>query len=87
MHLSSCAPPTSNPTANTMIQDIQHSIESQVLTVNQLRQEIAKVIVGQQDLVDRLLIGLFTKGHVLIEGVPGLAKTTLVKALASTLGQ
>jgi len=68
-----------------MIQDIQHSIESQVLTVNQLRQEIAKVIVGQQDLVDRLLIGLFTKGHVLIEGVPGLAKTTLVKALASTL--
>ena len=68
-----------------MIQEIQHAIESQVLAVNRLRQEIAKVIVGQQDLVDRLLIGLFTKGHVLIEGVPGLAKTTLVKALASTL--
>ena len=53
--------------------------------VGRIRREIGKVIVGQQALVDRLLIGLFTKGHILIEGVPGLAKTTAVKALAATI--
>jgi MoxR-like ATPase len=50
-----------------------------------IRQEIGKVLVGQRDLVDGLLMGLFTKGHILIEGVPGLAKTSAVKALAATV--
>ena len=68
-----------------MIQDIQERIQATLPAVHGLRREIGKVVVGQQDLVDRLLIGLFTKGHVLIEGVPGLAKTTLVKTLAATL--
>jgi MoxR-like ATPase len=53
--------------------------------VEPLRAEIARVIVGQSRLVDGLLIGLLTDGHVLIEGVPGLAKTLAVKTLAAAL--
>ncbi|CAA6819314.1 MAG: MoxR-like ATPase in aerotolerance operon [uncultured Sulfurovum sp.] len=53
--------------------------------IKALKQEIAKVVVGQESMIDGLLIGLFCKGHVLVEGVPGLAKTTTVKALSSAL--
>jgi len=53
--------------------------------VQAVRDEMAKVIVGQEVLVDRLLIGLLTNGHVLLEGVPGLAKTLTVNALAGAL--
>jgi MoxR-like ATPase len=60
-------------------------IESAEELVNSIRGEIGKVLVGQRALVDGLLIGLFTKGHILIEGVPGLAKTSAVKALADTV--
>ncbi|MDK2955873.1 MAG: MoxR-like ATPase [Desulfovibrionales bacterium] len=55
------------------------------LAVGRIKSEVGKVIVGQKALVDRLLVGLFTKGHILLEGVPGLAKTTAVKALAATV--
>jgi MoxR-like ATPase len=51
--------------------------------VKPLQQEIARVIVGQTQLVDRLLVALLTNGHVLLEGVPGLAKTLSLKTLAS----
>jgi len=54
--------------------------------INALKHEIAKVIIGQEKMINALLIGLFTNGHILLEGVPGLAKTTAIKALASTLG-
>jgi MoxR-like ATPase len=50
-----------------------------------LRQEIGRVIVGQKHLVDRLLIAMLTNGHVLLEGVPGLAKTLTLKTLASCI--
>jgi MoxR-like ATPase len=50
-----------------------------------LREEIGKVIVGQRYLVERLLVGLLANGHVLLEGVPGLAKTTAVKTLARAI--
>ncbi len=63
----------------------QNAEEKHFLLVGGIRKEIGKVLVGQQDLIDGLLIGLFTKGHILIEGVPGLAKTSAVKALASTV--
>ena len=53
--------------------------------VSTLRAEVGRFVVGQQKLVDRLLIALFTRGHVLVEGVPGLAKTLLVKVMASAL--
>lgn len=50
-----------------------------------LRQEIGRVIVGQKYLIDRLLVGLLANGHVLLEGVPGLAKTLTIKTLASSI--
>jgi MoxR-like ATPase len=53
--------------------------------VTPLRTEIARVIVGQRHLVDRLLVALLTNGHVLLEGVPGLAKTLALKTLASAV--
>ncbi|MDB6073962.1 MAG: ATPase associated with various cellular 3, partial [Verrucomicrobiaceae bacterium] len=53
--------------------------------VQPLRQEIGRVLVGQADLVDRLLVALLTNGHVLLEGVPGLAKTLAVRTLSSCL--
>ena len=53
--------------------------------VQQIVQEINKVIIGQRTLVERLLVGLLANGHVLLEGVPGLAKTLSVKTLARTL--
>src|SRR3989454_10635311 len=56
----------------------------EVLT--QARQEVAKVIIGQADVVDKALIAIFTGHHALIEGVPGVAKTLLVRTLARVLG-
>jgi len=50
-----------------------------------LKAEIAKVVVGQEEMIHGLLIGLFSHGHILVEGVPGLAKTTTIKALARAL--
>jgi len=60
-------------------------IQSAVARLNQVRQEIAKIIVGQQDVVDGVLICLLASGHVLLEGVPGLGKTTLLRTLARAL--
>ncbi len=51
-----------------------------------IKEEIQKVIVGQDEMIDALLIGLLCDGHILLEGVPGLAKTTTVNTLAKTLG-
>jgi MoxR-like ATPase len=53
--------------------------------VDKLREEIGHVIVGQSQMLDRLLIGLLTNGHVLLEGVPGLAKTLTIKSLAQAI--
>jgi MoxR-like ATPase len=50
-----------------------------------LRQELAKAVVGQREVIDQLLIALFAGGHCLLVGVPGLAKTLLVRTLAETL--
>ena len=54
--------------------------------ISQIKDEIQKVIVGQDEMIDALLIGLLCDGHILLEGVPGLAKTTTVNTLAKTLG-
>ena len=67
------------------MEELAQQIEQQHGLVNRMRSEISKVLVGQQELIDGLLMGLFTKGHILIEGVPGLAKTSAVKALADTV--
>ena len=55
-------------------------------TVNNIRQETARVIVGQDDVVEQMLVSLLCKGHCLIEGVPGLAKTLLASTLGHILG-
>ena len=67
------------------MEQIQESIEKNHLLISSIRNEIAKELVGQEKLVDSLLTGLLTGGHILIEGVPGLAKTSAVKALASAV--
>ena len=52
----------------------------------QLKQELAKAVIGQETMIEGLIIGLLCDGHILIEGVPGLAKTTTINALAKALG-
>ncbi len=54
--------------------------------IEAIKSEIAKVVVGHEKMIDGLLIGLLCEGHILIEGIPGLAKTTTVKALSQSLG-
>ena len=55
-------------------------------TINKIREEVHKVVVGQEKMVESLLIGLICQGHILLEGVPGLAKTTTINALAKAIG-
>jgi MoxR-like ATPase len=64
---------------------INEMVQQQSAFVDNLSAEVGKVIVGQKTMVDRILIGLLTGGHVLLEGVPGLAKTLTVKTLADSL--
>ncbi len=67
------------------VEAIRRSVEAQSKFIGRLRSEISKVIVGQQYMIDRLLVGMLANGHVLIEGVPGLAKTLAVKSLALSM--
>src|SRR5450631_2449809 len=53
--------------------------------ITRINEELSKVIVGQQGMIERLLIGLLSNGHVLLEGVPGLAKTLSIKSLAQAI--
>ena len=62
------------------------AIENLVKHYQELKTEIHKVIVGQEEVVDQVLISIFSKGHCLLVGVPGLAKTLLVNTIAQTLG-
>ncbi|MEA3489221.1 MAG: MoxR family ATPase [Candidatus Omnitrophota bacterium] len=64
---------------------INEKVEKESVFVEQLLTEIRKVIVGQEYLIERLLVGLLANGHVLIEGVPGLAKTMSVSVLSSSI--
>src|SRR5205085_804481 len=61
-------------------------LQASSATLASIVTEVRKVIVGQQEVIDEALIGLVSAGHVLVEGVPGLGKTLLVKALAKTIG-
>ena len=60
-------------------------IEQSAIFIDRIREEIGKVIIGQHSMLDRLLIGLLSNGHVLLEGVPGLAKTLAIKSLAQAI--
>lgn len=63
-----------------------NKIAAQSELVKKIREEVGKVIVGQERLIDRLILALVTDGHILLEGVPGLAKTLSVNTLAKVLG-
>src|SRR5512142_2741147 len=64
---------------------LQEQVKAAAVWITTLRKEVGRVIVGQEQLVDRLLVGLLANGHVLLEGVPGLAKTMSVRTLAMAI--
>src|SRR5215212_6439468 len=67
--------------ANAMDQVTEQAHE----TIARLRREVGKVVIGQDAVVNRLVIAILIRGHVLVEGLPGLAKTLLVKTLATAI--
>lgn len=67
------------------IEALNQQIFADSAFIDNIRAESAKIIVGQDNLIERLLIGLLTKGHILLEGLPGLAKTLSIKTLASAV--
>ncbi|PJA97887.1 MAG: ATPase, partial [Ignavibacteriales bacterium CG_4_9_14_3_um_filter_30_11] len=64
---------------------IKEKIKKESAFIDLLIQEISKVIVGQKDMVEKLIVGLLGNGHILLEGVPGLAKTLAIKTLSSAM--
>ena len=68
-----------------MSNTLDEQVQAAFAWIKALRSEIGQVIVGQEQLVDRLLVGLLANGHVLLEGVPGLAKTMSVRSLAAAI--
>jgi MoxR-like ATPase len=71
---------------NPAIRDVQKRVQEASAWVEPLRSEMARIIVGQEQLIDRLMVGLISNGHILLEGVPGLAKTLALKTLAGCIG-
>ena len=69
----------------THVNEINQKVKNESGFIEQLIGEVHRVIVGQKYMIERLLIGLFTRGHILLEGVPGLAKTLAVKTLSSAI--
>ena len=67
------------------IKEINEKIEKESAFIDLLTLEINKVIVGQKHMIERLLIGLLGKGHILLEGVPGLAKTLAINSLSKAV--
>ncbi len=70
---------------NINIQELNEKIKQESSFVDLINLEMGKVIVGQKQLVERLMIGLLSDGHILLEGVPGLAKTLAISTLATTI--
>jgi len=67
------------------VQEVQDRVQREAVAIEQLLTEVRRVIVGQKYLLDRMVIGLMTRGHLLLEGVPGLAKTLAVRSLAGAV--
>jgi len=74
-----------SPTATTVAPTSQNDTQEVIEFIQRVRDRIGTVVVGQDVVVERLLIALFTGGHLLLQGVPGLAKTLLVSALSKTI--
>jgi MoxR-like ATPase len=69
----------------TSVRELNAQVEKESMFLHDLRAEIGKIMVGQDDLIDRVLIALLADGHLLLEGVPGLAKTLLIKTVAQAI--
>ncbi|MFH1998157.1 MAG: MoxR family ATPase [Planctomycetota bacterium] len=67
------------------VHQIKERVAEKSELIHRLKSELSKEIVGQEEMISRLLVGLLTNGHILLEGVPGLAKTTAIKSLATAL--
>src|SRR5579883_851306 len=67
------------------VQALNEQVQKESLFIDRILTEVGRVIVGQKYMIERILIGLLTSGHVLLEGVPGLAKTLTVRTLCDTL--
>ncbi|HJS29012.1 MAG TPA: AAA family ATPase, partial [Anaerolineales bacterium] len=67
------------------VRELNAQVQQEAILLKSLMAEIRKVIVGQDELIERVLIGLLADGHILLEGVPGLAKTLLVKSVAEAV--
>ncbi|MDX2283653.1 MAG: AAA family ATPase [Bacteroidia bacterium] len=74
-----------NPTPSTDLRELQELIREKSAFIDPLMEEVRKAIVGQQYMVERLLLGLLSGGHILLEGVPGLAKTLAIKSLSTAV--
>ena len=84
--MSAAPPMPATGAPNPGIQAINENVRQYSAWVQPLRQQMARVLIGQGQLVDRLMVGLISNGHILLEGVPGLAKTLALKTLASAVG-
>ena len=71
--------------ASAEIKELNDRIHEESAFIDLLRLETSKVIIGQKYMIDRLLLGLLSQGHILLEGVPGLAKTLAIKTLSSAI--
>ena len=67
------------------VEEITRNVEKEAFFIEKIFHEINRVIIGKKQMLERMLIGLFTNGHILLEGVPGLAKTTAVKTLSQVI--
>ena len=70
---------------NTDLNKLNEKINEKSKFLDSILVEISKIIVGQDEIVNKILIGLFSNGHILLEGVPGLAKTTIIKTLSDLI--
>ncbi|QIE58118.1 MoxR family ATPase [Rasiella rasia] len=81
--------PEENPVPQQQSEDLQFNnripLEELKVAVNEIKSQLGKVIIGQEDFIELLIVGLLANGHVLIEGVPGIAKTITAKLFAKTL--
>ncbi len=80
-----CAKKIRTMADNIDIRELNERIEKESAFLDLINLEMKKVIIGQKNMIDRLIIGLLSNGHVLLEGVPGLAKTLAIKSLAQTI--
>src|SRR5690606_25444941 len=88
MNIDPISTPPGNPAASGTTDDIRRineKIQVESAFVELLNRELQKVITGQRQMLDKLLIGLLSNGHILLEGMPGLAKTLAIKALSQAV--